>query len=326
MSSIVTFYSYKGGVGRTMAVANIAILLAQLGLRTLVVDWDLEAPGIERYFRNWQTKRDGLLTLLTEAASTVNQESKPNWRDYVSIIDKGYKCPLSVITSGYSATKNYAQKILSFDWNSFFQNANGGEYIESLRNDWLEEFDVTLIDSRTGITDSGGICTIQLPDILTLVFTTNEQSLQGAKDIAFKAQAARQKLAYDRMPLLVFPLPSRFDGRTQYKEARAWLKKFAKELDPFYQDWLPKDLTSLNIIEQTKLPYIPYFSFGEKLPVEIESPSDPESLGHAYNVAATLIGSDFHEDIVISLFIEYELNNILKKIEKELDFLNLMNE
>ncbi|MBC6417352.1 MAG: AAA family ATPase [Prochloron sp. SP5CPC1] len=138
MSSIVTFYSYKGGVGRTMAVANIAILLAQLGLRTLVVDWDLEAPGIERYFRNWQTKRDGLLTLLTEAASTVNQESKPNWRDYVSIIDKGYKCPLSVITSGYSSTKNYAQKILSFDWNSFFKNANGGEYIESLRNDWLE--------------------------------------------------------------------------------------------------------------------------------------------------------------------------------------------
>jgi hypothetical protein len=28
MGSIVTFYSYKGGVGRTMALANIAILQA----------------------------------------------------------------------------------------------------------------------------------------------------------------------------------------------------------------------------------------------------------------------------------------------------------
>ena len=115
------------------------------------------------------------------------------------------------------------------------------------------------------------------------------------------------------MPLLVFPLPSRFDGRTQYKEAREWLQKFAEELDPFYQDWLPKDLTSLNVIEQTKLPYIPYFSFGEKLPVEIEGTSDPESLGHAYDVAARLIAVDFHKVTVISLFIEYELNNILKK-------------
>ena len=46
MSTIATFYSYKGGVGRTMAMANVAVLLAQRGLRVLAVDWDLEAPGL----------------------------------------------------------------------------------------------------------------------------------------------------------------------------------------------------------------------------------------------------------------------------------------
>ena len=50
MGFIVTFYSYKGGVGRTMALANIAILLSQMNLRVLAVDWDLEAPGLEKYF------------------------------------------------------------------------------------------------------------------------------------------------------------------------------------------------------------------------------------------------------------------------------------
>ena len=48
------------------------------------------------------------------------------------------------------------------------------------------------------------------------------------------------------------------------------------------------------MIEKTKLPYIAYFSFGEKLPVV--SPhriSDPESLGYAYDVAATLIADEF---------------------------------
>ena len=48
MSSIVTFYSYKGGVGRSMALANIAVLLAQRGMKVLMVDWDLEAPGLGR--------------------------------------------------------------------------------------------------------------------------------------------------------------------------------------------------------------------------------------------------------------------------------------
>ena len=46
---IVTFYSYKGGVGRSMALVNVAELFASWGYRVIVCDWDLEAPGLERY-------------------------------------------------------------------------------------------------------------------------------------------------------------------------------------------------------------------------------------------------------------------------------------
>jgi len=47
---IVTFYSYKGGTGRSMALANVAWILASNGKRVLAIDWDLEAPGLHRYF------------------------------------------------------------------------------------------------------------------------------------------------------------------------------------------------------------------------------------------------------------------------------------
>jgi Mrp family chromosome partitioning ATPase len=47
---IVTFYSYKGGTGRSMALANVAWLLAANGSSVLAIDWDLEAPGLHRYF------------------------------------------------------------------------------------------------------------------------------------------------------------------------------------------------------------------------------------------------------------------------------------
>ena len=47
---VITFYSYKGGTGRSMALANAAWMLAMNGERVLVIDWDLEAPGLHRYF------------------------------------------------------------------------------------------------------------------------------------------------------------------------------------------------------------------------------------------------------------------------------------
>src|SRR5438105_13541357 len=53
---ILTFYSFKGGVGRTMSLANVATLLAQRRRRVLAIDFDLEAPGLHRYFLNPETE------------------------------------------------------------------------------------------------------------------------------------------------------------------------------------------------------------------------------------------------------------------------------
>src|SRR5689334_5550382 len=48
--TIFTFYSYKGGVGRSMSLANLGMHCYRQGYTTLLVDCDLEAPGLERYF------------------------------------------------------------------------------------------------------------------------------------------------------------------------------------------------------------------------------------------------------------------------------------
>ncbi|MCP3861504.1 MAG: ParA family protein, partial [Phycisphaeraceae bacterium] len=42
----VAFYSYKGGTGRTLALANIAVFAARVGKRVVAIDMDLEAPGL----------------------------------------------------------------------------------------------------------------------------------------------------------------------------------------------------------------------------------------------------------------------------------------
>ncbi len=77
MSIIVTFYSYKGGVGRSMALANVAFELAKQGKKILMVDWDLEAPGLEKYFSNYAMDNAGagLLSLLLDAENGNAGES-----------------------------------------------------------------------------------------------------------------------------------------------------------------------------------------------------------------------------------------------------------
>ena len=42
----VTFYSYKGGTGRTLLLANVAIFAARMGRKVVAIDVDLEAPGL----------------------------------------------------------------------------------------------------------------------------------------------------------------------------------------------------------------------------------------------------------------------------------------
>ncbi len=293
MGRIITFYSYKGGVGRTFALANIAVLLAQQGKRVLVVDWDLEAPGLHRYFHPYlpsSYKMNGLIHALHEASNSPSA----TWKSCViEVRVEGYGT-VSLIAAG-DQSPDYVDMVRSFSWSEFFEDREGGATLESWRAAWRNDFDFTLLDSRTGITDSGGVCTILLPDILALVFTTNEQSFEQGRQVAIGVQSARRDLAVARPPVVVLPIPGRFDGRVELDDARLWLERFASDLKPFYDDWLPKQFEPRQILELTKIPYLPKFSFGEPLAVVSHGVSDPDYPGYYLEKIARLLASDFVE-------------------------------
>jgi MinD-like ATPase involved in chromosome partitioning or flagellar assembly len=278
MSRIVTFYSYKGGVGRAFALANIAVLLARRGKRVLLMDWDLEAPGLHRYYKGSLTinsgSDEGLIHMLTVAAG----DCIADWRPFVArTVSKDFP-RLDVIVSGDQAS-DYVDQVRQFSWANFFASRRGGEVLDRWRKEWKESYDFVLLDSRTGITDTGGVCTVFLPDILVLVFSANEQSFERGLQIAHGIQDARRKLAVPRPPVSILPLPGRFDGRDEVDEANRWLDRFSRELKPFYDDWLPRQLQPRQILEVTKVPYVTRFSFGEPLVVVSHSVSDPELPG-----------------------------------------------
>lgn len=82
---VVTFYSYKGGVGRTMALVNTAHVLALEGWRVLMVDFDLEAPGMTHFFakqvhRRPRHVRKDAIDLLLDAKRSLEQADQNGQR------------------------------------------------------------------------------------------------------------------------------------------------------------------------------------------------------------------------------------------------------
>ena len=50
-----------------------------------------------------------------------------------------------------------------------------------------------LVDSRTGVSDSAGICTVQLPDDLVARYMLNTQSIEGASAVAANVFEKRRR-------------------------------------------------------------------------------------------------------------------------------------
>ncbi len=195
---VTTFYSFKGGVGRTMALVNVATQLAQMGRRVLIVDFDLEAPGLDTLAIPRSTKpTPGIVDFVSEYLTTGQA---PDAADFIYEADwvgrQGGR--LFVMPAGRN-DELYHDRFSHIDWAALYEHHDGFILFEDLKEQWrqLVAPDYVLIDSRTGHTDVGGICTRHLPDSVVILFFPNEQNLRGltkvVRDIRSEATPPRNK-------------------------------------------------------------------------------------------------------------------------------------
>jgi MinD-like ATPase involved in chromosome partitioning or flagellar assembly len=190
----ITFYSFKGGVGRTMALVNVAVQLAVAGKRVLIVDFDLEAPGIPTFSLTApKSEVSGLVEYITEYRHTAESPDVRNFVYLAQKFDSGGE--LSVMPAGrHDGT--YSQRLNAIDWHTLYSAEDGYLFFEDLKRQWAANIgiDYVLIDSRTGHSDVEGICTRQLPDAVCLLFFPNEQNLQGLKRVVGNVRAQNSNL------------------------------------------------------------------------------------------------------------------------------------
>src|SRR5450432_72711 len=127
---IITFYSYKGGVGRSLTLSDVAWILASNGHRVLAIDWDLEAPGLHRYFRPFLAdpagaSTPGLIDLLLDrsviaanaGAGEPSGEGGVSVLPYVQSVDWPFPVPgyLDLMTAG-RFDSSYPMRVTTFEW------------------------------------------------------------------------------------------------------------------------------------------------------------------------------------------------------------------
>ncbi|MEW5959294.1 MAG: tetratricopeptide repeat protein [Chloroflexota bacterium] len=299
--AIITFYSYKGGTGRSMAVANVAHLLARRAAssaqRVLVMDWDLEAPGLHRFFaerleQSQEPPRPGLIDYFYALYHLLKTQRNlykklihdpDGWQtldkalplaDYISEVGQG----LDFIKAGQIDDPQYPQQVSSFDWVDFYEDYGG--IIRVFREMLAAKYAYCLIDSRTGVTDISGVCTTLMPEKLVAVFTPNRQSLYGLHNVVKQAVAYR-RASDDFRPLAVFPLPSRIEEAEQRLKER-WRTAYQQEFqDLFRQVYGVKECSLTTYFNEVLLPHVGYYAYGEHIAV-LEERGDARSLSRAY--------------------------------------------
>ncbi len=148
----VFFHAFKGGTGRTYALVNVANLCARDGANVVVVDLDVEAPGIAaQYDLKPPDYKRGFVDYARETLD-LSEAALP----VVDVPVQG-RGSLKVIPAGDPFSEDYWESLISDQWAKMLEEGTAGKNfwrrtrlkIEALR----PRPDLVLIDGRAGLAE-----------------------------------------------------------------------------------------------------------------------------------------------------------------------------
>lgn len=207
---VIAFYSFKGGVGRTTALASFAIQRAQLGDTVAIVDLDLDAPGIGTLLGSGASddgEQLGVVDYLIESPLNVN----------VVLSDYYYPCfelsgspAVSIVGSGQilifpagSMDAEYLGMLARLDLEPSPSGVNHplSELLnhtrQELKPDWI------LLDCRAGLSEASGFALSGLANLTVLLGTTSKQSWDGLRLVIERLGAERVRRGQPQADCLI---------------------------------------------------------------------------------------------------------------------------
>ena len=223
----VVFFGLKGGVGRTTALCMTARHFSRLGLKVLVVDVDLESPGLGSLLLpqsdlpslgiiDWFME-DGLEQDTSEILDEVVATSSlaADFRGSIRVApafgrdEKGYIPKLSRVYADLARPGNQCHNSFA---DRFLRML--GEIEEKVRPD------LVLLDSRAGLHDIAATLLVKVPNALRLLFAHNSPQTWAGYELLFRHwQAFPRNLANFRDGLQLVDAMMPETGREAHRES-----------------------------------------------------------------------------------------------------------
>ena len=201
--AVVTFFSYKGGIGRTTSLAGTAIALARKGHRVAIVDLDLEAPGLSTLFSLASPDDLGVLDYLIE--KRVQKNAWPLRPCVRQINDPGVVGPagepVRLLPAG-TVDSNYLEKLARVDFQHLTEASSSAILVGMIRelNAAAQPLDFIFLDARAGFHDLGGFALSALSHGAVLLAAHSRQNWAG---VAYAVELSARPSKEDRLPVVL---------------------------------------------------------------------------------------------------------------------------
>ncbi|MDQ2905238.1 MAG: AAA family ATPase [Chloroflexota bacterium] len=253
---VVTFYSFKGGVGRSTALGFVANILATRGHKVVMMDFDLEAPGLSFMYPTEEStpKLYGVLDYIYQRYLTPD-ENQPTIEECIRQIDIPVRGELYLVPAG-EYNEGYIHRLADLDIRVFYQRETNP--IHQLLNDvktYLDP-DIILIDARTGFTEMGAIALFDQADLGIICFSPTPQSFSGLEWVVKAASKQRSYRGIPDLRFLLTPMPPVAQSQQQI-----WASYTSEWIVDHWE--VPPSLTVEELYYQ--VPYNPTITTLEKL-------------------------------------------------------------
>jgi MinD-like ATPase involved in chromosome partitioning or flagellar assembly len=253
----VVFYSYKGGVGRTTALIQTAFQLARQGKRVVLVDMDVEAPGLQSLLPpSDKPVEEGLIDYLWERQTCFfNEDNQPTielTNIIYSVKDSQSRRDLFIVPAG-KIGQRYIQRLSILSTTHLFSETNDPwyQFEEELWNQYQP--DIMLIDARTGLNEWGGLSLLQLAEEAFVVLYPSQQNAEG---VCFIRDLLKE-LSGVQARLVLSSIPEGAIGRSLIEKIEPYLNL---EVIKSEGEEIKEDII--------KIPYLPDIAASYQFPVE----------------------------------------------------------
>ncbi|WP_413670137.1 KGGVGR-motif variant AAA ATPase [Mucilaginibacter sp. Mucisp86] len=262
---IVTFYSYKGGMGRTTTLTSYALDLAiNYNKKVCIIDCDLEAPGYLNFFdfsHNEILKsgeKNGIVEFLVDHAFKkeinikdylISPSHFQSWAKKISVIPAGNLSDSTIQGSDNYTTHRdqYLEGLSRIDLAEGALIEGFKVLFEKVRDEVNP--DIILIDSRTGFNDVFAITALILSNLIVGFFGSNEQTKPGLRFLLDKFYELNNQNNNDTELVLVNSiLPANPNSSEMFHNA------FVSEIGQYVQFLQENKYKNIGPSDETKLP------------------------------------------------------------------------